>query len=210
MNAALLVLSENTIKRQVALKLPCVLGRSREADVIVVHPLISRRHCELSETDGLLMLRDLVSLNGTMIGGRRIASAPLLPGAEFTIGPFTFRVQYAFNGDRLSIPPVCFVDAAEGEAELNEIAARADEAQIAEPSDFSAWTNDDAEEAASAVILDPEKPAGPPLLLPQSAPRESPWAAESPENVHAPIPPPTPNQSDEIDRTMPNFLEDLS
>jgi pSer/pThr/pTyr-binding forkhead associated (FHA) protein len=98
-NAVLLVVDGNTTRRRVVLKLPCVLGRSRQADVTVAHPLISRRHCELSETDGLLMLRDLASLNGTMIGGRRVTTAPLLPDAEFTIGPLTFRVRYEYDGD---------------------------------------------------------------------------------------------------------------
>ncbi len=186
MNATLLVLSDNTIKRQVALKLPCVLGRSREADVIVAHPLISRRHCELSETDGLLMLRDLVSLNGTMIGGRRIASAPLLPGAEFTIGPLTFRVQYAFSGDRQSLPPTCFVDEPGAGVEFTEIAADPyilpatpaqqeppakvpglSESQDTEPPDFMAWTDADVEEITPAIILDPEESDGPPPFFPQ-------------------------------------------
>ena len=84
--------------------MPAVVGRSRDADVTVTHPLISRRHCEISENNGLLMLRDLASLNGTMIGGRRIESAPLLPDAEFTIGPLTFRVLYEYDGDLESVP----------------------------------------------------------------------------------------------------------
>src|SRR5208283_5234856 len=110
MNAKLLLLVGRTIKRQVALKLPCVVGRSRNAEVTVTHPLISRRHCEISEDNGLLMLRDLASLNGTMIGGRRIDSAPLLPGDEFTIGPLTFRVLYDYVGDVGSVPAPRFYD----------------------------------------------------------------------------------------------------
>ena len=76
MNAKLLVVMGKTTKHKVALQLPAVLGRSREADITVAHPLISRRHCEISENNGLLMLRDLASLNGTMIGGRRIEWPP--------------------------------------------------------------------------------------------------------------------------------------
>ena len=110
MNAKLLVVIGKTTKREVALQLPAVLGRSREADVTVAHPLISRRHCEISENNGLLMLRDLASLNGTMIGGRRIELAPLLPDAEFTIGPLTFRVLYEYDGDLESVPDTRFVD----------------------------------------------------------------------------------------------------
>jgi pSer/pThr/pTyr-binding forkhead associated (FHA) protein len=110
MNAKLVVVIGKTTKREVSLRLPTVLGRSREADVTVAHPLISRRHCEISEANGLLMLRDLGSLNGTMIEGRRVESAPLLPSAEFTIGPLTFRVFYEYDGDLESLPPTQFID----------------------------------------------------------------------------------------------------
>jgi predicted component of type VI protein secretion system len=144
MNAQLLVVIGKTTKRTVALKLPAVLGRSREADITVAHPLISRRHCEIFENEGLLMLRDMASLNGTMIGGRRIELAPLLPDGEFTIGPVTFRVLYEFDGDLESIPDTRFVDAEEetseagaGEpvsAELEEVPMlEVDEALPAEP-----------------------------------------------------------------------------
>ena len=110
MNAKLVVVMGKTTKHKVGLQLPTVLGRSREADVTVAHPLISRRHCEIFENDGLVMLRDLASLNGTMIGGRRIELAPLLPGGEFTIGPVTFRVLYEYDGDLESIPDTRFLD----------------------------------------------------------------------------------------------------
>lgn len=38
MNAKLLVILGKTIRRNVALQLPAVLGRSREADIKVTHP----------------------------------------------------------------------------------------------------------------------------------------------------------------------------
>ncbi len=114
MNAKLLVVLGTTTKREVTLQLPAVLGRSREADITVPHPLISRRHCEISAHNGVLVVRDLSSLNGTMVGGQRIESAPLLPEAEFTIGPLTFRVRYEFDGDLQSVPETRFVDAVEG------------------------------------------------------------------------------------------------
>jgi pSer/pThr/pTyr-binding forkhead associated (FHA) protein len=107
----LLVLDGKTTKRKTAPRLPAILGRSREADITVGHPLISRRHCQFFDSDGLLMVRDLASLNGTMIGGRRIELAPLLPGAIFTIGPVTFQVLYEYSGDADSIPETRFVAA---------------------------------------------------------------------------------------------------
>ena len=113
MKATLVVVAAKTTKRSVALKLPCVLGRSREADLTVADPIVSRRHCELSESNGLLMLRDLASLNGTTVAGRRVTSAALLPDAEFSIGPLSFRVQYEYHGNLESVPPTCFADEAE-------------------------------------------------------------------------------------------------
>ena len=114
MNAKLLVVVGKTTKREVDLQLPAVLGRSREADVTVAHPLISRRHCEISEDNGVLVLRDLGSLNGTMIGGRRIEFSALMPEAEFAIGPLTFRVLYDYDGDLESVPETRFFDVVEG------------------------------------------------------------------------------------------------
>jgi len=183
MNAILFVVSGKTTKRKVALKLPCVLGRSREADVTVAHPLISRKHCELSDEKGLLMLRDLASLNGTEIGGRQITSAPLLPDAEFTIGPLTFRVQYEYGGDLESLPPTCYVDeatespgvefaeaapdeaqaapAAEAEESLPPDAASLDDSEIVEVPDFVALADADPDEVLPTVPAQPAREAPP-------------------------------------------------
>jgi hypothetical protein len=110
MDAKLVVTSGKTSKRTVQLNLPAVLGRSREADITVAHPMISRRHCELYEHDGLLMLRDLTSLNGTLIGGRKVSLAPLLPNGEFSIGPIVFRVMYQYTGDLAAVPEIDFAE----------------------------------------------------------------------------------------------------
>jgi len=166
MKATLLVVTGDTTKRQVTLRLPCVLGRSREADVTVPHPMISRRHCRLSETNGLLMLRDLDSLNGTMIGGRRIASAPLPPDAEFTIGPLTFRVLYDYKGELKSLPQISYFDAA-AEAAINltavaeshptpdeavpQAASRRSDSESGEVPDLAAWADADPEEVAMTL-----------------------------------------------------------
>lgn len=110
MEAKLVVVGGKTSKRIVPLTLPTVLGRSREADLTVAHPLISRRHCRIFEHRGLILVRDLGSLNGTRVAGRRIEQAPLLPDGEFTIGPLTFRVLYQYDGDPDSVPATKFVD----------------------------------------------------------------------------------------------------
>ena len=77
MNAKLLVVLGAAIKREVTLQLPAVLGRSRKSDIKVPHPLVSRRHCELSEENGLVMLRVSYWWNFTAFGAIIILSVIL-------------------------------------------------------------------------------------------------------------------------------------
>jgi predicted component of type VI protein secretion system len=105
MEAKLVVVGGRVNKNVIPLSIPSVLGRGRDAKLTIAHPLISRRHCQLTEKDGLLMLEDLGSLNGTFIDGNRIKTAPLPPDAEFTVGPLTFRAQYDYSGDLSKLPP---------------------------------------------------------------------------------------------------------
>jgi predicted component of type VI protein secretion system len=104
MEAKLTVVGGKASKKTIALSPPTKIGRSQDADLTIPHPMISRRHCEVFEADGLLMVRDLGSLNGTMIGGRRVKEAPLPPQAEFTVGPLTFRAEYQYEGDLSKLP----------------------------------------------------------------------------------------------------------
>jgi len=104
MELKLVVVGGKANKGAVTLKPPVVIGRSRQAELTVAHPMISRRHCEIFEVDGLLMIRDLGSLNGTMVEGQRIQESPLCPGNEFCLGPLTFRVEYEYEGDLDALP----------------------------------------------------------------------------------------------------------
>ena len=179
MDAKLLIVMGNTTKRQVSLQLPAVVGRSRDADVKVIHPLISRRHCEISENNGLLMLRDLASLNGTMIGGRRIELAPLLPDAEFAIGPLRFRVLYEYDGDLESVPAPCFfADVVDGAPEIgleNAVPGGMGESpmpQVDEPLPVAPAGRSESSEIAIPNFMDladadPESVFPPRLRLPQ-------------------------------------------
>lgn len=75
--------------------IPATIGRSKIADVTIPHPLISRKHCELTEAnDGRVALRDLDSLNGTYVGKVRIKQMMLQPNDLITIGPYTYRIEY--------------------------------------------------------------------------------------------------------------------
>ncbi len=62
------------------------LGRSREADIVVQDPNVSRRHAELRQEGTTYWIVDLDSTNGIEINGRRAKRAKLDPGDTVTIG----------------------------------------------------------------------------------------------------------------------------
>lgn len=71
-----------------------LVGRKRGlCDVIVDHSSVSKIHCALARTDGLLFLRDLGSTNGTRVNGQRVTRGALLPGDELAIASVRFRVH---------------------------------------------------------------------------------------------------------------------
>jgi pSer/pThr/pTyr-binding forkhead associated (FHA) protein len=95
MEAKLVVVGGKAKAEQFALTLPAIVGRSRSADVPLNHPLVSRQHCELFESDGQLMVRDLGSLNGTFVGDARVTDEVMIePGGHLTIGSVTFEAVY--------------------------------------------------------------------------------------------------------------------
>lgn len=105
MEVTLTVIRGKVNRGEITFDPPAVLGRSRETDLTIAHPMISRQHCELFEVDGLLMVRDLGSLNGTVVLNRRIIESPLRPDDCFSVGPLTFQVRYQYDGDLTAIPP---------------------------------------------------------------------------------------------------------
>lgn len=69
-----------------------LVGRRECCDVMVDDPSISKRHCVLVKTDGLLVVRDLCSTNGTKVKGQRVRWAALLPDDRISLGSYKFRV----------------------------------------------------------------------------------------------------------------------
>src|SRR5689334_10885193 len=70
-----------------------LVGRKEDCDVCLDHKSISKMHCVLVKTDGLLLLRDLGSTNGTRVNGQRIRRAALLPNDQVMIASFKFRIN---------------------------------------------------------------------------------------------------------------------
>ena len=70
-----------------------VIGRKEDCDVRLEHKSVSKMHCVIVKTDGLLLLRDLGSTNGTRVNGQRVRRAALLPNDLLSIASFKFRVH---------------------------------------------------------------------------------------------------------------------
>ena len=72
-----------------------VLGRSREADIVLDDPNVSRRHAELRSEDGRWTIADLGSTNGVKVNGRQVERAWLEPGDDIVLGTteLTFEVE---------------------------------------------------------------------------------------------------------------------
>jgi pSer/pThr/pTyr-binding forkhead associated (FHA) protein len=69
-----------------------LVGRKEDCDVRLDHKSVSKMHCVIVKTDGLLLLRDLGSTNGTRVNGQRVRRAALLPNDQLTIANFKFRI----------------------------------------------------------------------------------------------------------------------
>src|SRR5215212_8956947 len=69
-----------------------LVGRTEDCDLRLDHKSVSKMHCVLVKTDGLLLLRDLGSTNGTRVNGQRVRRAALLPNDHVTIAHFKFRI----------------------------------------------------------------------------------------------------------------------
>jgi pSer/pThr/pTyr-binding forkhead associated (FHA) protein len=70
-----------------------IIGRKEDSDVRLEHKSVSKMHCVLVKTDGLLLLRDLGSTNGTRVNGTRVRRAALLPNDQLSIAHYKFRVH---------------------------------------------------------------------------------------------------------------------
>ena len=79
-----------------------VVGRKEDCDLRLEHKSVSKMHCVIVKTDGLLLLRDLGSTNGTRVNGQRVRRAALLPNDQVSIANYKFRI---YLGPDLPDPP---------------------------------------------------------------------------------------------------------
>lgn len=71
-----------------------VLGRSRDADVVIEDPYASEFHLRMSRHEEGVVLQDLGSTNGTYVNGRRVSDQiPLSRGDAVQVGKTIMEVR---------------------------------------------------------------------------------------------------------------------
>src|SRR6266545_4890523 len=81
-----------------------LVGRKEDCDVRLEHKSVSKQHCAIVKTDGLLFLRDLGSTNGTRVNGQRVRRAALLPNDQLNIASLRFKVTFSAD-DQPAVQP---------------------------------------------------------------------------------------------------------
>ena len=66
------------------------VGRHPNADIFLDDVTVSRRHAEISRSNGKFTIKDLASLNGTYYQGARVDSQVLVNGSELQVGKYHF------------------------------------------------------------------------------------------------------------------------
>ena len=70
-----------------------IVGRKSDCELCLDHKGVSKLHCVVVKTDGLLVLRDLGSTNGTRVNGTRVRRAALLPNDKVSFANYHFKIH---------------------------------------------------------------------------------------------------------------------
>ncbi|MCA9623761.1 MAG: FHA domain-containing protein [Myxococcales bacterium] len=109
-----------------------VVGRSGDADLILVEGMVSRRHARFELSSGTLRIEDLGSTNGTFVNGDKVKHATLREGDRVLIGTTILKVAFSELplGTRPP-PPLGLLD--EGQtADRTGMAGRLDDVNVPE------------------------------------------------------------------------------
>lgn len=130
-----------------------LVGRKEDCDFRLNHKSVSKMHCVLVKTDGVLLLRDLGSTNGTRVNGQRVRRAFLWPNDQLCIAGHKFRVHLG----EAPVPSAVLPHDRTQQLEASEVA------QLAHPGERHALPR------GSAEVPPPLKPNSLPDVYPDDA-----------------------------------------
>ena len=81
-----------------------LIGRRNDCDLWIPLASVSKRHCQLNYSKGVLKLRDLGSRNGTILNGKPVDEAVVKAGDSIKIGPITFVLQIDGQPEKIVQP----------------------------------------------------------------------------------------------------------
>ena len=82
-----------------------LIGRDAACDIRLEHKSVSKLQCVVVKTDGLLLIRDLGSTNGTRVNGQRVRRAALLPGDNLAVANVKYVVKFGTALEPDTAPP---------------------------------------------------------------------------------------------------------
>ena len=80
-----------------------IIGRGRDNEVVILDTSMSRRHTEVRYESGAFHIRDLRSVNGTFVNGKRIESSLLLKNDDL-IQAGSIKFKFAFPDVEEALP----------------------------------------------------------------------------------------------------------
>lgn len=108
MNASLVLLKKNGAYKAFPLSSSVtVIGRRSDCDLRIPLPVVSRKHCQLTQNEDSVKLRDLGSRGGTFVNGKRVdqdKEIPVRAGDYIRIGPLTFVCRVNGKPEKI-VPP---------------------------------------------------------------------------------------------------------
>ncbi|WZO97383.1 FHA domain-containing protein [Isosphaeraceae bacterium EP7] len=141
------------------------VGRQEDCQLRINSSQVSRRHCELYESKGKLMVKDLGSSNGTLVNGQKVEKPVALKnGDTLTVGPIKFRIdQISELASRTPVKVASVRAAAPGDTAISE-------ALIDDSIDDETFELDFGEEPTTIPGVDPPKTVtgSPPKKAPET------------------------------------------
>ncbi|MDR3634221.1 MAG: FHA domain-containing protein [Isosphaeraceae bacterium] len=185
------------------------VGRHDECQLRIKSSQVSRKHCELFEKKGLLLVKDLGSANGTFVNGQKVDGQRVLePGDELMIGSVKLRVEKKSG----ATPAPAAVTAPAAKPSDTAVGAPATEAAPAPADDeFDIDFEGEPElavEPAAAVTADVGGDSEFDALLNDPIPSSAPEAASKPTPAPATEPPPSVDK-DLAEDAVADFLLDI-